>query len=106
VPDVRVLGHLEAEAADKRMNADNQLSPPITSLDYGYALALLTYMESYDYLVSQPSVMDEATWEKMQELRKRPRRPLPAEPLPIHESWCALFPQKECSCGADPPESR
>lgn len=83
------------------MIVGNELSPPITSLDYGYSLALRTYMESYDYLVQQPSVIDEATWEKMQEMRRRGPRPLPAEPLPIHEAWCALFPQAECSCGAD-----
>ena len=96
MPDVRVLGNLEAEA----VIVGNELSPSITSLDYGYALALRTYMESYDYLVQQPSVIDEATWEKMQELRRRPYQPLPAEPLPIHEPWCALFPQPGCSCGA------
>lgn len=67
-------------------DARNQIAAPITDPLYADSLALRSYMESYDYIVSQPSVLTREQGERMLEIMAEGYKPLPAEPLPIEET--------------------
>lgn len=54
--------------ADVHALARNSLFPPITDPLYAYSLALRSHMESYDYLVSQPSVWTEKTLQRFRDV--------------------------------------
>ena len=61
----------------------NRALPPITDPLYADSMALQAHITSYDYIVSQPSVLDEKTAARMLEIMAEGRRPLAADPLPL-----------------------
>lgn len=61
----------------------NRLFSPITSLEYGLALALTSHMESYSYIVSQPTVLVGAAARRFREILNGPGSKLTADPLPL-----------------------
>ena len=64
----------------------NLVLPPITDPFYADSMALQAHTTSYDYIVSQPSVLDEKTAARMLEIMAEGPKPLPADPLPLEDA--------------------
>lgn len=53
--------------------------PLTTDWYYPYALALKTHMESYDYIVSQPSVLNWEQGQRLLDIMRQPPKKLPGD---------------------------